>query len=152
MVMPPEYADESLINYLMYGKTLYVGRDGSIVTEGDFVYDVQNRRTCYLQYCGGHHCLRFHANEGSTNHLWSSAPCIFTTCNHHVYPYDLILLKSECSYPTYQTRVGPVAKLLGRALLKVRRKRHTMQVVAEVARSVSMQAAQLAQMMCPFLD
>ena len=63
-----------------------------------------------------------------------------------MYPYDLILLKSECSYPTYQTRVGPVAKLLGRALLKVRRKRHTMQVVAEVARWVPVQAAELEYM------
>ena len=68
-----------------------------------------------------------------------------------MFAYDLLLLKSCCSYGRAQTRVGPVAKLLGRALLKFRRKMR-MQVVAEVARSVPMQAAEFAQMMRPFLD
>ena len=54
-------------------------------------------------------------------------------------------------YGHTQLRVGPVAKLLGRALLNFRQKRR-MQVVAEVARWVPVQAAELEYMVGPFLD
>ena len=48
--------------------------------------------------------------------------------------------------------MGPVAKLLGRALLKFRLRKRRMQVMAEVARKVLIQSDDLAQIMGPFID
>ena len=153
MVIPPDYADESLINELMYGKNLYVGRDGSIVTAGDLVYDVQEQKITVLQRCHGHQLLRFHEACFSAN-KWSIAP-VFITCGEEpLFAHDLLLLKSIMLTKPYdhtQLRVGPVAKLLRRALLKLRRKRR-MQVITEVARWVPMEAAELDRIMGPFLD
>ena len=150
MVMPLDYADLSLIKTL-YKKGLCVGKDGSILTEGDFVYDVRERKTYVLDYCSGFHYLRFHEGCLHANEI-SIAPVFLTYCEDFVFSYDLILLKSECFYPSYQTRVGPVAKLLGRALLKFRLRKRRMQVMAEVARKVLIQSDDLAQIMGPFID
>ena len=152
MVMPPDYADESLMKALAQ-KGLYVGRDGSIVISGDFVYDVQERKTYVLDHCHGHQFLRFHGACFHAN-KWSIAPVFQTNCEDHRFAHDLLLLQSPMMTTPYgrtQLRVGPVAKLLGRALLNFRQKRR-MQVVAEVARWVPVQAAELLQMMGPFLD
>ena len=134
-------------------KELYVGRDGSTVSAGDFVYDVQERKTYVLDHCHGHQFLRFHGACFHANKR-SIAPVFVTYCEDHRFAHDLLLLQSPMMTTPYghtQLRVGPVAKLLGRALLNFRRKRH-MQVVDEVARWVPVQAAVLDQMMGPFLD
>ena len=45
MVMPPEYRHCSVIGNLCE-RDLFIGRDGSIVSAGDLVYDVVEQQRC----------------------------------------------------------------------------------------------------------
>ena len=110
MVMPPEYRHVSVIGNL-YKRDLFIGRDGSIVSEGDLVYDVVEQKVRRLDYCTGSHELHFH--DGGR----SIAPVFLTHDDDYVFAYDLLLLEgTSCR----RTRVGPVARLLGHLLLELR--------------------------------
>ena len=117
------------------------------------VYDVQEQKITLLERCHGHQLLRFHGACFHAN-KWSIAPVIITCGEEPLFAHDLLLLKSIMLTKPYdhtQLRVGPVAKLLRRALLKFHRKRR-MRVITEVARWVPMEAAELDRIMGPFLD
>ena len=124
MVMPPEYKHSSVIADLKEDD-LFIGKDGSVFSSGDMVYDVQAKKVLRLDTCIGDGELRFHA--GGT----CIAPCFLSIIDdpaYYEYPdddecygyaYDMILLKRLGNHGQ-QIGVGPVAQRLGQLLISFR--------------------------------
>ena len=92
-MVPPEYTHYSVICNLD-AKSLFIGRDGPIVSEGDLAYDVMNQKVKRLDDCIGYQHL--HVHEGG----FSMAPCFITLDDDHVFASNLLLLKREGCRPT----------------------------------------------------
>ena len=104
-----EYKCEALIKHL-YMNGWCMGRDGSLLSEDDYVWSVDEKKVMQLDYCSGSHKLRFQSGEISI------APMCLTKCDEYVFAHDLILLRGEGK------RVGPVARALGGLVRAFRQK------------------------------
>ena len=114
VVVPPIYKNKNDIK-LLVKRNLGIGRDGAIVTQDDWVYDVVKKKVFQLDYCHGSQFLRFH--EGGRRSL---APVFLTYDDDHVFAYNLILLASR-----NRIRVGPLARFLKSWILQFRKRRRS---------------------------
>ena len=127
LVLPPEYRNSVVISALAK-KDLFIGRDGSIVTSGDLVYDLKQKKVLRLDYCHGSHILRFRGC------VVSIAPIFRTDLeDYDCFAHDVLLLSGtgnpflNCAVDplqsvSHQYRVGPIAKRLAKVLKLFRAK------------------------------